>query len=312
MIAASSEDYARATHGNRSNDSATSMVAATAAIFELVSSVTADRHIRLPQVLDAHRILMSSDSLESNYAGRLRDMQNWVGGSDHSPRGALLIPPPPEAVPELVEDLIAFCKRTDLPALLQATIAHAQFETIHPFADGNGRIGRALINAILRVRGITQHTVIPIASALVTSRENYFASLESFRNGDLEPILRSFASATRIAANESEVTATNLIQILGHWQQVLGRSRKESAPNRLLELLQAIPVITAADAQKWLGVGTSGTYAALARLESAEIIQPLTSRRRNQVWAAGAILNELDDLDSRIQTKFRSVATPSK
>ena len=311
LIAASSEDYARASHGNRSNDSATSMVAATAAIFELLSSVTADRHIGLQQVLDAHRILMSGDSLESNYAGRLRDVQNWVGGSDHSPRGALLIPPPPEVVPELVEDLIVFCNRTDLPALLQATIAHAQFETIHPFTDGNGRIGRALINAILRVRGITQHTVIPMAAALVSSRENYFASLELFRNGDLEPILRSFASATRIAANESAVTANNLIQISIDWQQILGRSRKSSAPNRLLELLQAQPVITAADAQEWLGVGTSGTYAALKRLESAEIIQPLTSRQRNQIWAAGAILNELYDLDSRIHTEFRSATNSS-
>jgi hypothetical protein len=150
-----------------------------------------------------------------------------------------------------------------------------------------------------------------MAAALVSSRENYFASLESFRNGDLEPILRSFASASRIAANESAVTANNLIQISVDWQQVLGRSRKDSAPNRLLELLQAQPVITAADAQEWLGVGTSGTYAALARLESAKIIQPLTSRQRNQIWAAGAILNELDDLDARIHTEFRNATNSS-
>lgn len=104
MISASSEDYARATRGNRSNDSTTSMVAVMVAISELLSSVT-------------------DDSLESNYASRLRDMQKWVGGSDHSPRGALLIPPPPEVLPELLEDLIALCNRTDLPALLQATIA---------------------------------------------------------------------------------------------------------------------------------------------------------------------------------------------
>ncbi len=305
MISASSEDYTRAAHGNRSNDSATAMVAATSAISELLTSVTTDRHIELPQLLNTHRTLMIADSFESNYAGRMRDMQNWVGGSDHSPRGALLIPPPPEFISDLLEDLITFCHRTDLPALVQATIAHAQFETIHPFTDGNGRIGRALINAVLRTRGLTAHVVIPIASALVSSRENYFASLESFRNGDLEPILRSFAAATRIAAAESEVTANNLVEISLNWQQVLGRSRTQSAPNRLLELLQAQPTITAADAQKWLGVGTSGAYAAISRLETAGIIHPLTSRQRNQVWAAGAILQELDDLDSRIQSEFR-------
>jgi len=99
MISASSEDYARATRGNRSNDSTTLMVAAMVAISELLSSVNAYHKIRLQQVLQAHRILTTDDSLESNYAGRRRDMQNWVGGRDHSPRGALLIPPPPEEVP---------------------------------------------------------------------------------------------------------------------------------------------------------------------------------------------------------------------
>ncbi len=311
MISASIEDYARATHGNRSNDSATSMVAATSAISELLSSVTTDRKIGLPQLLNAHRTLMVADSFESDYAGRMRDMQNWVGGSDYSPRHALLIPPPPELLPELLADLIDFCNRADLPALVQATIAHAQFETIHPFTDGNGRIGRALINAVLRARGLTSHVVIPIALALVSSRENYFASLESFRNGDLEPILHSFASATKIAAAASEVTANNLVQISRHWQQTLGRSRTQSAPNRLLELLQAQPAITATDAQQWLGIGTSGTYAALSRLETVGIIHPLTSRQRNQVWAAGAILQELDDLDSRIQSEFRTAVIES-
>jgi len=310
MIAASSEDYARAAHGNRSNESATSMVAATAAVVELLRSVTINQDIRLPQLLDAHRILIADDTVESHYAGRVRDMQNWVGGSDHSPNHALLVPPPPELLPELLDDLIVFCNRTDLPALVQATIAHAQFETIHPFTDGNGRIGRALINAILRVRGLTASTVIPVASALVSSRETYFASLESFRNGDLEPILRSFAVATRIAADESAATARNLTQISRNWQDVLGRSRKDSAPNRLLELLQTQPVITAVDAQKWLAVGNSGTYAALARLESAGIIHPLTTRQRNQVWAAGAILQELNDLDTRIQAEFRATTNP--
>ena len=175
-----------------------------------------------------------------------------------------------------------------------------------PFTDGNGRIGRALINAILRAPGLTQHTVIPIASALASSRENHFASLESFRNGDLEPILRSFAAATRIAADESLATANNLIKISLDWQHVLGRSRKDSAPNRLLEPLQTQPAIPAVDAQKWLGVGTRGTYAALARLETFGIIHSFTSRQRNQVWAASAILQKLDDLDSRIHTEFRA------
>ena len=98
---------------------------------------------------------MQDDPGEVRYAGRIRDMQNWIGGSDYSPRDALYVPPPPETVEGYLDDLIRFANRNDLPVLSQAAVAHAQFESVHPFTDGNGRIGRALINAILRRRGAT-------------------------------------------------------------------------------------------------------------------------------------------------------------
>ena len=137
-------------------------------------------------------------------------MQNWIGGSDFSPRGALYIPPPPETVPGYMDDLVTFADRGDMPALLQAAIAHAQFESIHPFTDGNGRIGRALINTILRRRGATTRVVVPLASALVARRENYFDALGSYRSGDLAPLAGIFVRSTRIAAAESRITAQRL------------------------------------------------------------------------------------------------------
>ena len=111
------------------------------------------------------------------------------------PRGALYIPPP-ETVPGYMDDLVTFADRSDMPALLQAAIAHAQFESIHPFTDGNGRIGRALINAILRRRGATTRVVVPLASALVARRENYFDVLGSYRSGDLAPLVGTFVRST--------------------------------------------------------------------------------------------------------------------
>jgi hypothetical protein len=104
---------------------------------------------------------MHNDPLESAAAGELRTVQNWMGGSGFSPRGALYIPPPAETVPGYMDDVVTFADRSDMPALLQAAIAHAQFESIHPFTDGNGRIGRALINTILRRRGATTRVVVP-------------------------------------------------------------------------------------------------------------------------------------------------------
>ncbi|HEX3041026.1 MAG TPA: Fic family protein [Solirubrobacterales bacterium] len=93
--------------------------------------------------------------------GEIREEQNWIGGAASSPRQAEFIPPPPDLVPELVDDLCAFCSRLDLPAAIQAAIAHVQFETIHPFFDGNGRVGRALILIILRRRGLAQDLPAP-------------------------------------------------------------------------------------------------------------------------------------------------------
>src|SRR5215469_769229 len=99
-------------------------------------------------------------------------------------------------------DLTEFANRTDIPVQLQAAIAHAQFESIHPFTDGNGRIGRALINTILRRRGATTHVVVPLASALVARRDDYFDALDSYRSGDLGPLLGTFVRSARISAVE--------------------------------------------------------------------------------------------------------------
>ena len=101
--------------------------------------------ISVDTVLDLHRRLMAGSRLE-DHGGRIRTEQNWIGGSDYNPCSAAFVPPPPEEVPGLLEDLLAFCNDDSLPALAQAAIAHAQFETIHPFADGNGRAGRSLIH----------------------------------------------------------------------------------------------------------------------------------------------------------------------
>ncbi|HEY5879933.1 MAG TPA: Fic family protein [Nakamurella sp.] len=129
-IDAGIDDYARALHGIRANASATSMVAATGALESMIGSIRPGGRIELSQLLAAHRVLMSGDAHDSGYVGRIRDVQNWIGGSDHSPRGALYVPPPPERVPAYLDDLVEFVNRDDLPALVQAAVGHAQFESI--------------------------------------------------------------------------------------------------------------------------------------------------------------------------------------
>lgn len=236
-IEANLDDYARALHGIRSNASAVSMAAATTALDTMIGQITHGGRIELTALTGAHAVLMRDDPAEAGYAGQLRDMQNWIGGSDHSPRTALYVPPPPDTVQMYMDDLISFTNRDDLPALVQAALAHAQFESIHPFTDGNGRIGRALINTVLRRRGATTRIVVPLASALVAHREQYFDILNAYRRGQVGPLLTSFAQSSRIAATESRTTAARLSEIPCEWQELVGPSRRHSAVTKLLGVL---------------------------------------------------------------------------
>jgi Fic family protein len=302
-IDADAAAYARALHGDRSNVAATAMSRATGAVERLIGSVQFGEPLRLGAILEAHRALMRDDPGEQQYAGRMRDVQNWIGGSDHSPRGALYVPPPPDEVARAMEDLITFASRGDLPALAQAAIAHAQFESIHPFTDGNGRIGRALINMVLRRSGATHRVIVPVASALVADRSGYFALLDAYREGDVERLILAIADASVIAASESRITAERIAELPDHWRATLGRVRRGSAAERLLEVLSDVPALTADEANERVGGALSTTYVAIERLVETGVLRPLTDRQRNQVWGVVALLDELDDLGMRIAAR---------
>ncbi|MFS3127631.1 Fic family protein [Nocardioides sp. Bht2] len=304
-IEASVDDYARALHGVKANTSATSMVASTRALDQLINAAAGDRTFEITDVLAAHKVLMAEDPHEKSYAGRLRDMQNWIGGSDWSPREALYVPPPAETVAGYLDDLATFVNRDDLGVLEQAAVVHAQFESIHPFTDGNGRIGRALINTVFRRRGATRRVVIPLASAVVARRDEYFAALGAYRDGDLAPLLTAFTTASALAARESRVTAQRLAELPDHWRERAGRPRKGSAAAKLLDNLTDHPIFSADDATAQVGGATSSLYTAIERLHAGGVIRPLTDRARNQVWIASALADELEDLGVRIAARAR-------
>ncbi len=301
-ITATSVDYAKAVAGNRSNASATSMVAASTALHGLVTSVDEER-FDLDRVLAAHRALMKDDPQEAAYAGRLRDMQNWIGGSDHSPRDALHVPPAPERVAALMGDLIAFLNRDDIPVIVQAAIGHAQFESIHAFTDGNGRIGRALVSAVLRRRGVTRNTVIPLASGLLARREDYFASLGEYRRGRPDAVIELFARSARAAALCSRETIARITSMPAEWTAEL-RPRAGSAVAALIPAFYDHPVMAASEIEQRSGSSEQQTYKAVNQLTEAGFIQEITGRKRDRVWVASELLAELDDLDRRIQSSM--------
>ncbi|MFF2484866.1 Fic family protein [Microbacterium sp. NPDC058062] len=300
-VSASVGDYARALAGSRANPSAVSMVAASAALHRMVQRAGEGGSILLEDLLAAHRVLMSDDPAESPYAGRLRDMQNCIGGSNHSARGALFVPPPPELVPRLLDDLLAWAARDDVPAVIHAAIAHAQFESIHPFTDGNGRIGRALISAILRRRGVARNVVIPLASGILAVRDDYFAALTSYRAGDPVPVIVIVCRSAVAAAVASRASMDELRALPDEWRRQL-TGRKSAAADRIIDALFDNPVMAAEELVAASGSTTAAAYTAIDRLVDAGVLTEITGRKRDRVWAATDALGELEELDRRIQT----------
>ncbi len=304
-ISANAHDYAKALAGNKSNTSATSMVAASAALHELISAVGAGQ-FALSHVLNAHRALMRDDPDQAGYAGRIRDMQNWIGGSDHSPRNALFVPPPPARVEALLDDLIDYLNRDDIPVLVQAAIGHAQFESIHAFTDGNGRIGRALVAAVLRRRGITRNAVVPLASGLLARRDDYFAALGAYRLGDPAPLVLLFAQSVRVAATASRDSIARLQALPAEWRAEL-KPRAGSVAEQLIDAFYHHPVMSVHEIDQVTGDSTtSQAYRVIDRLVDAGYIEEITGRKKDRVWAASEVLAELDDLDHRIQEAMKA------
>jgi Fic family protein len=298
-VEASAMDYALALAGNHGNASAIAMVDAGSAINQLVSGSSGGTGITAQAILAAHQTLMKSDPTEIHFAGSWRTMQNWIGGSNYAPRNALYVPPPAETVEMYMADLVAFAQRQDMDPLIQATLVHAQFESIHPFTDGNGRIGRALINAVLRYRGVTSRTIVPLASALVANTERYFAALGAYRVGDLAPLLRDFVSGTRIAAEETQVAARTLVSLKEMWHDRL-ETREGSASRRLIDVLLDVQTVTSQWVEKELELTPRSALGGIDELEEAGIVTEITGRKRNRVWVVTEVMAELEELNRRI------------
>jgi len=304
-VDASLADYGRALLGVGANASAVSMASATAALTRMIRDAETTRAIRPEAILQAHEDLFRHHPDEGHRAGRLRTTQNWIGGSDYSPISALHVPPPPETVPDYLEDLFAFANRDDIPTLVQAAIVHAQFESIHPFIDGNGRIGRALIHAVLRRRRATRHLTVPIASALVAHRERYFGALDGYRKGSVAPLIAMLASATSTATAESWRTAAHLSDLRSDWHDAVGGSRPGTALHRLLDLLTEEPIVNVALVMKRVDASESTARAAIGTLVDAQVLTKAARSSRAPVWLASSVLDEVDDLSRRIQAGSR-------
>jgi len=207
-------------------------------------------------------------------------------------------------VPALMADLVTFMDRDDLPPLAHAALAHAQFETIHPFTDGNGRTGRALLHSVLLHTGAIRRVTVPISAGLLAIRDDYFAALTAYRGGEVEPILRCVAEAARNGTHIGEGLVVTLRQVRADWASKV-TARAGSAAWSMLDLLLRQPVVTARVVVRELGVSAPTAQAALQRLVDDGILLESTGHRRNRVYRAPTVLRALDAYAAGLGRRMR-------
>ncbi len=223
-----------------------------------------------------HRTLMTGSPTPSRHVGVVRDEQGWIGGT--SPLDAHLVTPPPEYVPGLLEDLVAYVNGTDVDPVSQAAVAHAQFELIHPFADGNGRVGRVLI-AWLLVRRLSLVTPPPVSTRIAADVGGYASGLVLFRLGEHDRWVQWFADAVSGAGRAQQEVITAVRELKHAWEEQLAaprqgarRLRSNAAAWRALELLPRHLVLTAPVVAAELGIPLKSASAALHDLVAAGVL----------------------------------------
>jgi Fic family protein len=247
-------------------------------------------------LIEVHRILFEG-TREEHRGGKIREEQNWIGGTATSPRGAEFIPPPPELIPELIADLCLFCNRLDLPAAIQAGIAHVQFETIHPFFDGNGRVGRALILIILRRRALAESHHPPVSLALAEEADRYVAGLGSWRSGEEDDWYSVFIDALFRSAGGARHFAADVAELQQRWMSQSGNPRKGSGPRRLIELLPSQPIVSVKSAAQLLGGSNERARQAIGRLEQAGVLHRTSVGSRSRAWECVGLFDLLDSFE---------------
>ncbi len=274
-----------------------------------VGQVAPGDDLRVDVLLEAHRRLLAGARLEDE-GGRFRDRQNWIGGSSYNPCSAAFVPPPPEHVPGLMEDLVAFCNDDSLPAVAQAAIAHAQFETVHPFVDGNGRTGRALVHLVLRRRGTATRVLPPVSLVLATWAKSYVGGLTATRYqgpaGSRQAVegmnrwVAFFAEACTRSVTDASDFEQRASGIQESWRVSLGRVRTGSAADRLLHALVGAPVLTVSSAATMIGRSFEQTNEAVQRLTESGVLRQVNVGRRNRAFEAPDIIAAFTDLERQL------------
>jgi Fic family protein len=274
-----------------------------------VESLSTAEAMTVDGFLQVHERLLARTRLRE-HAGRVRSVQNWIGGSSFNPCSAAFVPPPPDHVEALLDDLCAFVNDDSLPAVAQAAIAHAQFETIHPFVDGNGRTGRALIHVVLRRRGVAPKVLPPISLVLATWSRSYIEGLTATRyrgradssaaHDGINGWVGLFAAACHRAVDDAMAFEERVATIQQEWRAAVGTVRRGSAADLLVGVLPGAPVVSVSSAADLIGRSFQATNEAMTRLEAAGVVRQVNVGRRNRAFEAPAIIDAFTALERQL------------
>lgn len=268
------------------------------ALEQAVELGTRAKSVGAGDIQDVHRTLLGLAFEE--IAGVIRDRQNWIGGSDYHPLDAAYVPPPPDRVRPLLDDLCRFMARTDIAPLVQASIVHAQFETIHPFADGNGRVGRALIYTVLRRREESTRYIPPISLVLASQPRAYIGGLVDYREGRLSEWCTIFAAAAGRAAALAGELARRIEALQQNWIERLDNPRRDSVVRELIASLPGQPVIDVSAGTRLTGKSHVAVGSALRALQDVGALQRLNEKKWGHLWECGELIQLVGDTEKQM------------
>ena len=251
--------------------------------------------LNIEEILRINSVLMN----RNGYAlgGKLREEQVWVGGYPYSPHGAIFVPPQASRVRSCLDDLVLFAKRDDVAPVEKAAIVHAQFETIHPFIDGNGRTGRTILHKVLRREGVLTTATLPVSAGLLHNIDAYMKSLTAYQQGDPDAVIEQLVGALELAIAIGEKSANHIEALIAAWEDEISE-RSTSNIHKLPNVLVAQPVVDSKYLAATLDITQRAAKALINRACEYGMLRPISNRRRGEFYQSDGIIDLLDDLSS--------------
>lgn len=249
--------------------------------------------ISIGTICAVHSVLMGGNG----DANELRGEQVWIGGSPYSPHGAEFVPPHASRVRPCLEDLVSFGLREDLSPIAKAAIFHAQFETIHPFVDGNGRTGRALMHRMLADDEVLIHATLPVSAGLLHDVDSYMQALDAYHEGEVQPIVERLLDALELAMVIGSRVASDVDQVLDDWRS-RNTDRRGSASYALPRLLVSQPVVNVAYVAQELGITDRAARTLVETACERGILSKMGNAKRGAFYQATELIYILEEASS--------------